>query len=830
MPNGEHEPPAGGSSEKEEKPAQESSSEKEEEARREEEKQREEKTEKRTILKTIRKAKEGIPTMIPRRLHQFLESHGVSKEEIGKMTPKEAFERAENIAKNLGWIKEGPPKKEATFKEVIEVLKETKRKLESAIDEKEKEILKKGVEELEEQKARFIEEAKETPYLRDLDEKVETFARLSERGQVLTRDLLLELERLVRDPEEILKEYPHLKGICQEYYREKIGEILGKKIPPKEKQEKWFREKLTVLRTLRLTPELITNNPTWIELTTAVPFAPPELQEEIKARLEIFRYALGFKTADGVESGIAGSSRLLMPHIGKALEVEEIREAYNLTEESSRITNVDIMERDKISKNEADRKLKEENPLYAGTKENKEKVLNKLALRLAVIQEQKDPEKLNEEKKKELQEKYRWAVEEADDIWRITFRSDQADVGMKGRGGQWYLNRLFHYDARIETKGFGYPSTRKYFYRPLLPVWIEDEAVLPQLTKEGKLQISETDIERLRLREKLRSGGLGEDEIKTLIKEIPFDGRGLMIQGLWEYQIDFLKLKGLKELDFELEEEPKPEEAPWEELFEEDKGKKDDSRIKRIKDGDGREISYLTFVKEGMKVRVALQWNEEKRRWEYANTIGIFNPQAKILAEVCKRVPEGYYGSYIGDRIIKAEATRKVLEDPEGPLAFPPGSKLEQTARQTIGELRGKIFDHLIPLREHKNKRRPGVYYQEDAWGDLLKGAIDCGLHEGKKIFETWEIWGARRADTLLTAAGDLLVINRAKEDEITREQLPIFRGVIHGRGARWLRSQVDLLTMPYRWGPMRMATLFEVIKRFFKGIFEGTPFEGMIK
>jgi hypothetical protein len=659
-----------------------------------------------------------------------------------------------------------------TYQKILQEIRELEGKKLFPKNKTEKEEAERQLEKLEKKREEYKHIAQRLGLFREIDKRMNGIREMSSRGKMFFADLNRESRAPFPDPGGIPKE---LQGLAQEYYQKEVLKIIGEKLMPEkpEEQEKILREYLKVLRTGRLAPELITSNPLWIEMTSMIPYFKPELQKEFKARFEIFRYALGFKTADGVESGISGASRVLMPHISKALKVEEIQKAYDLLEESSQITKEEIIQRDNISDDEAKEKIRKENPLYAGTEEQKKVVLGNLALKLteAMVKseeltkgEKEKIKKLNDEQKKE---EYMWAVEEADDVWRITFRSDESDIGMEGKGGQWYLNRLFHYAARLKTKGFGYESTRKYFNRPFFP-----EEIAP--SKKG-------------------------------------EGRGLMMKGFWEYQIDHLKDKGLEKLGFQKE-----------------------GDIKLGKDGNGHEMPYVIYKKKftspsgeekEMVVRISVfEKNKyavkEEDRYGYANVIEIANPSAEILSEICQQVPEGFYGSYVGDWIIKVDNAKKILES--GVLKFPPGS--DENIRRLLSELQSKkLFDHLDPLSKDRGERKPGKYYQEDAWEDLIRGAVDFGLHEGKKKFEPWKIWGTWRAGVLTKAATDFKVITDEQGREIENEMLP-FLGM-RGNIPRWLRCNFDRYTMVFRWGPMRMMMLGEMIKRFFQGIFQGPPF-----
>lgn len=666
-----------------------------------------------------------------------------------------------------------------SVKQRLDGIREQIRELKEPLSKKDEKELLKEIHKLNARNAELIREARRRGFLKDLDENVKRLAELSKRGQVLTRDLFLEQQASIRDVEDTPE---HLEGVRQEYYRGKIREVLARKMPPEDLrgQRDWFREKLKVLRTLRLAPELITNHPTWIELTTAVPFALPELQYEFKSRLEILRYAMGFRSADTLENAIVGNSRLLVPYLGKALEVEEIGQAFDLLEKNSQITKEDIIERKqkegiRLTAKEVEESLFEENILFAGGKKDREKILGNMALQLAESLGE-ETERLSKEKIKELKEKYRWAVEEAEDVWRILFRADENSVGLIAKGGHFYFNRLFHYASRMKDKGFGHFSLNKYFNRPFLPAQIE----------RGKAW----EVERKYPEQK-------EGE-----------GRGLMVQGCLEFLMEKFGAKKLEER-------------------EEEGGLGFQKEVLTQRDGEGNEMKVWRLKKGEMIVDFAVYVDrkEEKRVEKAGTVINVANPDAKTLAQIFNTLPEGFYGSYIGGIIIPAEKTRKTLEnekEKEGPLAFPLGSLEEDKKR--VGALKGELFGHLTPIAEHEGKRRPGIYYREDAWGDLLRGSIDFGLHEGKKMFEQWEIWGARNADVLLKAAEELKVIDKTEEDEVTGELLSL--PFLRGHAGRWLRSNFDLWTMPYRWGPMRAATIAEVIKRFLKGLLEGTPFE----
>jgi len=137
-------------------------------------------------------------------------------------------------------------------------------------------------------------------------------------------------------------------------------------------------------------------------------------------------------------------------------------------------------------------------------------------------------------------------------------------------------------------------------------------------------------------------------------------------------------------------------------------------------------------------------------------------------------------------------------------------------------ELRSKnIFDHLDPLAKDKG-RKPGKYYREDAYEDLIRGSVDFGLHEGKKMFEPWKMWGAWRAGVLTKAATDLKLITDDQGRKIENEMLP-FLGM-RGNIPRWLRCNFDRFTMFYRWGPGRVMILVEMLKEFFQGILPELP------
>lgn len=592
---------------------------------------------------------------------------------------------------------------------------------------------------------------------KSLDRRINNLKELSSGGKIFASDLNREATTSLLDLEGVPEE---LKGFAKEYYQKQVEEIIKEKLVPKEpeKQTEVLREYLKILRTGRLSPDLIGNNPIWIEMTSMVPHFHPEVQKEFKARFEIFRYTLGFKDADGVEGGVAGSSRVHLSHIGKALKVPEIGKAYDLIEEGSRVTKETIMVRDHISEKEAEEQMKKENPLYTGSGEQNKAVLENLSLKLAKSLGE-NTRGLNDDEKEKLTEKYMWAVEEAEDIWRITFRSDESDIGIKGHGGQWYLNRLYHYSSRLNSKGLGYESTRKYFDKPFFP-----EDVAP--SKKG-------------------------------------EGRGLMIQGFWESQIGSLKMDGLEALGFERE------------------GGKD--YIYYGKDGNGRELPYVIYKKdfitpEGRSEKMEVRMSVDKKG-KFTNVIEVANPSAKILSEICEKVPEGFYGSYVGDWIFKAESTRKLLEG--GVLKFPPGS--EENMERTLADLRSKkLFDHLDSLEKDGWERKPGKYYQEDAWEDLIRGAIDFGLHEGKHMFEPWKIWGAWRAGVLTKKATDLKVITDEQGEKVENEMLT-FMGM-KGNIPRLLRCNFDRFTMVYRWGPMRGMMLGEIIKQFFQGILPELP------
>jgi len=759
-------------------------------------------------------------------LDSFLRKQEKDKKERDKRI-KETFSR---INKKLEKIKEESnqerkargetskvkERRGSTFQEIIQEINRAQGKKYLPKDDKERIEAERQIEELEVKREEYIRRARVEGWVDErVNERIKSISEMSARGKYFSADLIRESRAPITDPEGMPEE---LRGLNQDYYQKEVLKILSEKLTPVdyEGQKKLLREYLKILRTGRMAPELITSNPIWIEMTSAVPYFDPELQKEFKARFEIFRYALGFKTADGVESGISGASRVLLSHIGKALEVPEIQKAYDLLEERSQITIREIMGGDETSNEEkvkekmAKEKIGRENPLYAGTEAQKKEVLKKIALNLAETFGEKT-EGLNNEEKDDLAEKYMWAVEEADDVWRITFRSDESDIGMEGRGGQWYLNRLFHFPARLKAKGFGYESTRKYFNRPLLPVWIEGEPILPILTKKGELQIKSEDIEKIRQR--LEFKGLSSGEIEKRLKEIKkmsLEGRGLMMKGLWQYQIDFLKIDGLEKLKFNQE-----------------------GDIKYTKDGNGRELPYIVYKRKftapngeekEMIIRIGvLEKNKhavkKADRYEYASVLDIENPSAEILSDICQQVPEGFYGSYVGDWIIKAENTRKLLE--AGVLKFPLGS--EDDVRRLLAELQSKnLFDYLDPLAKDKG-RKPGKYYREDAWEDLIRGSIDFGLHEGKKMFEPWKMWGAWRAGVLTKAATDLKVITDYQGRKIENEMLT-FLGM-KGNIPRWLRCNFDRYTMVFRWGPMRMMMLGEMLKRFFEGIFQGPPF-----
>lgn len=635
--------------------------------------------------------------------------------------------------------------------------KETK---ETFSDNKE---LQEAEKQIQERQAKEKKDAKRTEaevwldLKKSLDRRINNLKELSSGGKIFASDLNREATTSLLDLEGIPEE---LKGFAKEYYQKQVEEIIKEKLVPKEpeRQTEVLREYLKILRTGRLSPDLIGNNPIWIEMTSMVPHFHPEVQKEFKARFEIFRYTLGFKDADGVEGGVTGSSRVHLSHIGKALKVPEIGKAYDLIEEGSRITKESIMVRDHIPEKDAEEKMKKENPLYMGAGEQNKEVLENLSLKLAKSLGENIRD-LNDDEREKLTEKYMWAVEEAEDIWRITFRSDESDIGIKGHGGQWYLNRLFHYSSRINSKGLGYESTRKYFNKPFFP-----EDVAP--SKKG-------------------------------------EGRGLMIQGFWESQIGSLKMDGLEALGFERE------------------GGKD--HIEYGKDGNGRELPYVIYKKEfitpdGRSEKMEVRMSVDKKG-KFTNVIEVANPSAKILSEICEKVPEGFYGSYVGDWIFKAESTRKLLEG--GVLKFPPGS--EENIERTLADLRAKkLFDHLDSLEKDGWERKPGKYYQEDAWEDLIRGAIDFGLHEGRHMFEPWKIWGAWRAGVLTKKATDLKVITEAQGKKVENEMLT-FMGM-KGNIPRLLRCNWDRFTMVYRWGPMRGMMLGEIIKQFFQGILPELP------
>jgi len=658
-----------------------------------------------------------------------------------------------------------------TYQEILQEIREAEGEKDSLKDNKEKDEAEKRLGELEKKREEYTLRARREGFFKDLEEITGGIREMTERGKYFSADLIRESRASITDPEGTPKE---LQGIRQDYYQREILKILREKSIPKdlEKQKEILREYLKVLRTGRLAPELITSNPLWIEMTSMIPYFKPELQEEFKARFEIFRYALGFKTADGVESGISGASRVLLSHIGKALKVPEIQKAYDLLEESSQITKEEIqitkeeimkiVIKDNLSNKEAEEKLKKEklkkvNPLYTGPREQTKAVLEYISLKLAKILGE-NTAGLSDEEKSELADKYMWAVEEADDVWRITFRSDESDIGMEGMGGQWYLNRLFHYAKRLERKGFGYESTRKYFNKPFFP-----EEIAP--SKKG-------------------------------------EARGLMMQGCWEYQINYLKIEGLEKLGFERE--------------------GGEEHIYYGEDGNGRELPYVIYKKEfkapdGKSKEMEVRMSVDKKG-KYTNVIEVANLSAEILSKICEKVPEGFYGSYVGDWIIKADNTKKLLEG--GVLKIPPGS--EENIERLLSDLRAKkLFDHLDPLSKDK-ERKPGKYYQEDAWEDLLRGAVDFGLHEGKHMFEQWKIWGAWRAGVLTKKATDLKVITNEQGTKIENEMLT-FLGM-RGNIPRLLRCNFDRFTMVYRWGPMRGMLLAEMIKQFFQGILPELP------
>jgi len=725
------------------------------------------------------------------------------KGERGKAKSKKEFSEEKREEDKSSERKQGP-----TYQEIIQEIRKAEGKKLFPKDKTEKKEAERQLEELGKKRKEYQQIAQGLGLYQEVDKRIKNIREMSSKGKMFFANLNEE----ARASFELDGIPPELQGIAQEYYHQEILKIIGEKLAPEEleEQKKILREYLKVLRTGRLAPELITSNPLWIEMTSLVPYFKPELQEEFKARFEIFRYTLGFKIANGVESGIAGASGVLLPHIGKTLKVPEIRKAYDLLEESSQITIGEIMERkDIFNKDEAKEQIKKENPLHAGAEVQKKELFVNLALKLAEAFGEKT-EGLNDKEKKDLAEKYMWAVEEADDVWRITFRSDESDIGMEGMGGQWYLNRLFHYAKRLERKGFGYESTRKYFNKPFLPVWIEGEPILPILNRKGELEIGDADIRILR--ERLKTKGLNKEEIEKrirIIERMPLEGRGLMMQGLWEYQIDHLKIAGLLRLKFVK-----------------------DGEAKITKDGNGRELPYLTYKRKftspggeekEMVVRVSIFVKDkhalkDEDKYGYGNVIEIANPSAEILSEICQQVPEGFYGSYVGDWIVKVDNTKKLLED--GVLKIPPGS--EENIERLLSDLRSKkLFDHLDPLSKDK-ERKPGKYYQEDAWEDFLRGAVDFGLHEGKHMFEQWKIWGAWRAGVLTKKATDLKVITNEQGTKIENEMLT-FLGM-RGNIPRLLRCNFDRFTMVYRWGPMRGMLLAEIIKQFFQGILPELP------
>jgi len=302
-------------------------------------------------------------------------------------------------------------------------------------------------------------------------------------------------------------------------------------------------------------------------------------------------------------------------------------------------------------------------------------------------------------------------------------------------------------------------------------------------------------------------------KINMKIKGMLLEGRGLMMKGLWEYQIDYLLKKKVW-----LKIKGKEQEGNGLQKI----GFNKEDVIRYTRDGDGRELPYIVYRKEftspgGEKKEMVVRASVDKKGKDVA-VINIENPSAEILSEICQQVPEGFYGSYVGDWIIKAENTRKLLEG--GVLKFPPGS--ERDMERLLLELRSKnIFDHLDPLAKDKG-RKPGKYYREDAYEDLIRGSVDFGLHEGKKMFEPWKMWGAWRAGVLTKAATDLKLITDDQGRKIENEMLP-FLGM-RGNIPRWLRCNFDRFTMFYRWGPGRVMILVEMLKEFFQGILPELP------
>ncbi|MCJ7804568.1 hypothetical protein MUP35_02435 [Patescibacteria group bacterium] len=771
---------------------------------------------------------------------QRLEEELNLQEDLKKESPKKKEKTKETSRKESGKdkdkIKEKPGQERKaqgeTFKNKVEkesayqnLIREISKAHEGRYypkDDAERIEAERRIKELEMKREEYIRYARAEGWLDEKTvRKVEVNREGATKGKMFFNALLEESSRLIPDPEGIPKE---LRGVNQDYYQKEVLKIIGEKSTPtdKKQQEERLREYLKILRTIRLAPQSIQSNPIWIEMISAIAYFHPELQKEFKARLEIFQYGLNFKeNAEGVETGIAGSSRVRLSHIGRVLKVPEIQKAYDLLEENAQINVGEIIESYDVSKtDELERKIRageergERNPLYAGSEAQRKETLDKIALKLAEAFGEK-AKGLSDKEKANLAEKYMWAVDEAEDVWRITARADETDINMEGKGGQFWLNRLFHFPARLKNKGFGYESTRKYFNKPFLPVWVEGEPILPVLKGE-KLEISGADIEIIRKRLKTKS--LDQKEIEKRIRIIKgklLKGRGLMMKGFWEYQIDYLlkkkvwlKIKGREQEGNGLQKI----------------GFNKEDVIRYTRDGNGRELPYIVYRKEfispsgekkEMVVRVSV---DKKDKDKDVAVIDIENPSAEILSEICQQVPEGFYGSYVGDWIVKAEITRKLLES--GILKIPPGS--EGDMERLLSDLRSKgLFDHLDPLSKDK-ERKPGKYYQEDAWEDFLRGAVDFGLHEGRHMFERWHMWGAWNAGVLIKKATDLKVITDDQGIKIENEMLP-FLGM-RGNIPRWLRCNFDRFTMFYRWGPGRGMILLEMLKEFFQGILPELP------
>lgn len=178
--------------------------------------------ERRNILGDIKRAKEGgIPTIIPKKQRQFLESHGVTKEEIKKMTPKEVLERMESIVKELGWMEKKlqvPKEKERKEKEQEELIETIKGQVAKIADSEIKvTILREQIDKLDE----VIEDVEISPEEQRLQEIRSWFTGFKRALRLIDKETYSKIKadiKRIEGAEDKLKELKGTRGRLRRRY------------------------------------------------------------------------------------------------------------------------------------------------------------------------------------------------------------------------------------------------------------------------------------------------------------------------------------------------------------------------------------------------------------------------------------------------------------------------------------------------------------------------------------------------------------------------------------------------------------------------------------